>query len=223
MQSNVISLEGKRRERQARSQFDEAQTQAAAPSMLLSLNLANWLASNFGDVDDSCGYDQDLQAALYFARGRVYYYRNSLHDAARAFAIVSTTAEAPDLKALTDLAYANAMYSLGEFKLAESTLNAIACDDLPEGIKKCLQVLKANILFANGEDVEEAATLYRKVLCEPSRSLWIRNLQTNIASAMPRGKDLETGKGLTRLRDILDAFIEMAASRYFASLVAALG
>src|SRR5690606_15787769 len=124
------------------------------------------------DDQDTALLQPDVQVALYFARGRVHYYRSQLVDGVRAFAIASASARSPELRTLADLAHANAMFSQAEFARAAAICDQIERTALPEPLRHAVTILTANLLYAAGQDLGRASTLYRQVLCTETSSLW---------------------------------------------------
>lgn len=222
--TNVINLNDMRRKKLVRNDILALHSpQEASPSALLSFNLANLVLANANELSDqkSKEKDPDLQSALFFARARLYYLEGRYNDAAKIFQGVLNMANSEDLRALALLAWANCQFSQGDYARAKNTLaaNELETAALPDALRLAFWLLKGNIAFANGASTAEAAIYYRKVFSEQTRSLWVQCLQHTLVGFNPVSfSDFRT-ENLKGLRNLLDAFIEVGASRYFASIV----
>lgn len=222
--SNVISLEEKRRKKIIKGDILALQSsQEVSPSSILSFNIANLVFANVNDLSSQKvkEKDPDLQASLYFARGRLYYMHGRWQDAARIFQSVLGMAESGDLRALALLGWTNCLFSQGEFTKAKAVLenNMPELDELPEALRLSFWVQQGNIAFATGAAGDEATACYRKVFTSQSRSLWVQCLQQTLVGFQPVSFSEHRAENLKGLRNLLDAFIEVASARYFASIV----
>lgn len=222
---NVINLEEKRRKRLIKSDIQAFQSQQdVSPSTVLSFNIANLVYANLNEMNGQKARekDPDMQAALYFARARLYYMHGRYFDAGKIFQSVLTMAESKDLRTLALLSWANCLFSQGEYIKAKAALEANLPQDksdLPDAIKLAISLAQGNIALATDASALEVAAYYRKVSTSQSRSLWAQSLQQALATFNPVNFTEHRSENLKGLRNMLDAFLEIGASRYFASLV----
>lgn len=222
--SNVISLDEKRRKKVIKDDIIALQsTQEMSPSSILSFNIANLIFANVNEISSQKvrEKDPDLQSALFFARGRLYYLGGRYHDSSKIFQSVLGMADSGDLRALALLGWANCLFSQGDFLKTKSVLEANMPDlsELPDALRLGFWLLQGNLAFATSSGSVEAAAWYRKVFTNQTRSLWVQCLQQTLVGFNPVNFAEHRAENLKGLRNLLDAFIEVAAARYFASIV----
>ncbi len=222
--SNVVKLSDMRKKKLVKGDLLALNaTQETSPSAILSFNIANLVFANINEISGQKikEKDPDLQSALLFARARLYYLEGRYHDAGKIFQAVINLANSDDLRALAVLSWSNCLFTQGEYLKAKNCLdmNKFESEELPDALRLGFWLQKGNIAFATGTDADAASAYYRRVFNDQTRSLWVQCLQQTLVGFNPVSFSEFRSENLKGLRNLLDAFIEVGASRYYASLV----
>jgi len=222
--ANVIKLSDMRKKKLVKGDLLALHApKESSPSALLSFNIANLVFANINEISGQKikEKDPDLQAALFFARGRLYYLEGRYHDAGKLFQAVINLANSDDLRALAVLSWSSCLFTQGEYSKAKNCLdmNRFESFGLPDALRLGFWLQKGNIAFASGEETGVAEAYYRRVFNEQTRSPWVQCLQQTLVGFNPVSFSEFRAENLKGLRNLLDAFIEVGTSKYFASLV----